>query len=369
MEDTINSLLSRAGIEPNGKDPWDIRIRDQRFYDHIVKDPHFELGETYMNGWWECDRVDEFIARLLAVDMDSQVKYSPKTFFKILLHRIFNFQNKWRSQEVAKKHYDIGNDLYQAMLDPTMNYSCGYWKTASSLEEAQRDKMELICRKLMLKPGLTLLDIGCGWGSFAKYAAEHYGVSVVGLTISQRQKEFAEKNCRGMPVEICLQDYRDYPLKEFDRIVSIGMFEHVGYKNYPEFMQVAQRHLKDEGLFLLHTIGSNLSYHFGDPWIDTYIFPNGMLPSIVQIATAIEGLFVMEDWHNFGAYYDKTLMAWHHNFNAHWNELKSHYDERFKRMWNYYLLSCAGSFRSRKNQLWQIVLSKRGIPGGYQRVT
>jgi cyclopropane-fatty-acyl-phospholipid synthase len=251
------------------------------------------------------------------------------------------------------------------MLDKNMNYTCGYWARANNLDEAQLDKMEMVCQKLMLKPGMEVLDIGCGFGSLAKYMATKYGVKVTGITISNEQLQFARQNCTGLPVEIRFQDYRDVR-EQYDRIVSLGMFEHVGYKNYRTYMEIARSSLKDDGLFLLHTIGNNISYHSGDEWMNKYIFPNGMLPSIAQISTAAEGLFVMEDWHNFGADYDKTLMAWHDNFEKNWVHLKEKYDDIFYRMWRYYLLSCAGIFRVRRTQLWQIVFSTHGVRGGYQ---
>jgi cyclopropane-fatty-acyl-phospholipid synthase len=250
------------------------------------------------------------------------------------------------------------------MLDTRMIYTCAYWTKAATLDEAQENKLELTCRKLELERGMKVLDIGCGWGGFAKYAAERFGVSVTGLTVSAEQAKSARELCRGLPVEIRLLDYRQFH-GQFDRVVSLGMFEHVGYKSYRVYMEKASRYLKDNGLFLLHTIGTNISSKWNDPWIDHYIFPGSLLPSIQQIGKAIEGLFVMEDWHNFGADYDKTLMAWHQNFVNHWDDLKGRYDEIFFRMWKYYLLSCAGAFRARKNQLWQIVLSKKGVPGGY----
>jgi cyclopropane-fatty-acyl-phospholipid synthase len=251
------------------------------------------------------------------------------------------------------------------MLDKRMVYTCGYWKDAKTLDEAQEAKLDLTCKKLNLKPGMKVLDIGCGWGSFAKYAAEKYKVKVVGITVSKEQAVLAKALCKGLPIEIRLQDYRDLNEK-FDRIVSLGMFEHVGYKNYKTYMKVVHRCLKDDGLFLLHTIGGNKSVKSTDPWIDKYIFPNSMLPSIKQMGDAIEDYFVMEDWHNFSADYDKTLMAWYNNFENSWNKLKDDYDERFHRMWRYYLLACAGTFRARKSQLWQIVLSKDGIKEGYR---
>ena len=279
--------------------------------------------------------------------------------------RIFNLQSRKRAFQIGKKHYDIGNDLFIKMLDKRMTYSCGYWRNAGTLDEAQEYKLDLICLKLGLQPGMRILDIGCGWGSLAKFAAEKYQVNVVGITVSREQVELARTLCKDLPIEIRLQDYRDVH-DRFDRIVSVGMIEHVGYKNYRTFMEVANGCLEKGGLFLLHTIGGNLSRTSVDPWINRYIFPNGMLPSFKQLGNAIEGLFVMEDWHSFGADYDKTLVAWYQNFEDSWDTLKSNYDERFRRMWRYYLLSCAGSFRARKNQLWQIVLSKEGVAGGYQ---
>src|SRR6202000_3192228 len=218
--------------------------------------------------------------------------------------------------------------------------------------------------KLGLKPGMRVLDIGCGWGEGLKLAAGRYGVTGVGITISEEQCKYAQALCQGLPVEFRLMDYRDLD-ERFDRLLSIGMVEHVGHKNYRTYMETARRCLKDDGLFLLHSIGSNVSVHDTDPWIAKYIFPNGMLPSIKQIGESLEGLFVMEDWHNFSAYYDRTLLAWRDNFERHWDEFKGDFDERFHRMWLFYLSSCAASFRVRRNQLWQLVLSPEGVPGGY----
>lgn len=367
MKAFVERLLNKADIKINGSRPWDIRVLDERFYKKVISDPSLGLGESYMDGWWECRQIDQMFAHLLNSNIDQEMKISLKEWGVILLSRLFNYQTKYRSKEVAEKHYNIGNSFYQKMLDQSMNYSCAYWQGASDLEGAQQNKMELICRKLQLKPGLKLLDIGCGWGSLARYAAENYGVEVVGITISSAQKEYAEMRCRGMPVMILNQDYRDLPHQQFDRVVSVGMFEHVGYKNYRDFMEIARSQLTEEGIFLLHTIGTNLSSHYGDPWINRYIFPNGMLPSVAQIAIAIEGLFLMEDWHNFGVNYDRTLMEWHQRFNAHWEEIKGKYNERFHRMWNYYLLSCAGGFRARRLQLWQIVMTRHGLKDGFQQ--
>lgn len=362
----ISKHFAEADIEINGQRPWDIQIHDERFYSRLIREKTLGLGESYMDGWWDCARIDELVVRLLSANVDKAGGYSLNQLLFTALHKLFNLQDLQRAKDVALQHYDIGNTLYQAMLDPYMNYSCGYWKYAKTLDKAQKDKMELICKKLLLKPGLRLLDIGCGWGGFAKYAAENYGVEVLGITISDKQKQFADEFCRGLPVEIRLQDYRLLRDKPFDRIVSIGMFEHVGYKNYSAYMETAAANLKNEGVFLLHTIGANISGVSTDPWIDKYIFPHGMLPSITQIGQAIENHFVMEDWHNFGAYYDNTLLAWHSNFNTHWDQFKEAYGERFRRMWNYYLLCSAASFRVRRIQLWQVMLTKNGMKNGFQ---
>jgi cyclopropane-fatty-acyl-phospholipid synthase len=253
------------------------------------------------------------------------------------------------------------------MLDKRMIYSCGYWNRAATLEEAQERKLELVCLKLGLKPGMRVLDIGCGWGGFAKFACERYNVEVDGITVSKEQFALAQSTCEGLPVNIQFLDYRQLAHR-YDRVVSIGMFEHVGFKNHRTYMSKVHQSLNENGLFLLHTIGSNVTSSWTDPWINQYIFPGTLLPSIQQIGKATEGLFVMEDWHNFSADYDKTLMCWYENFLNNWEYLKNTFDQKFFRMWKYYLLSCAGSFRARKNQVWQIVFSKNGLPGGYQSV-
>lgn len=365
-EQLSNELLQTAGIRINGSQPWDMQIRDQRVFNHALTQGSLGLGESYINGWWDCAALDQFFTRILQADIDQKVTIKNKLFLKVLLSRLFNRQSRKRSLEVGKKHYDLGNILFENMLDSRMNYTCGYWQNASNLDEAQLHKLELTCKKLRLEPGMRLLDVGCGFGALLKYAAERYGIEGVGVSISEEQCRYARKNCAGLPVEIRFQDYRDLT-ESFDRIVSLGMFEHVGYLNYKKYMQIMHANLHDDGLFLLHTIGNNVSTVRIDEWIDNYIFPNGTLPSIAQIGEASEGLFVMEDWHNFGADYDKTLMAWHANFNQNWPLLKQEFDERFHRIWNYYLLSCAGNFRARKIQLWQIVYSKNGVEGGYTR--
>lgn len=214
---------------------------------------------------------------------------------------------------------------------------------------------------------MHVLDIGCGWGGAAQFAAERYGVTVTGVTVSKNQAATAAERCRKLPVKILLQDYRSLGGK-FDRIYSIGMFEHVGLRNYRTYFKHARRLLADDGLFLLHTIGSNTSERANDPWIERYIFPNSLLPSMKQIARALERRFVVEDWHSFGPDYDRTLMSWHERFRAGWPQLAAKYGDRFRRMWDFWLLSSAAAFRSRRTQLWQILLSTRGVVGGLEEV-
>ncbi len=365
--DTLCKLVALADIKINGSRSWDITVHDERFYNRVLSGGSIALGESYMDGWWDTPALDQCIARLLPAKLGDKIRPNWERVWMYLKVRLLNLQSPSRATQVAKVHYDLGNDLYEAMLDKRMVYTCGYWKDAKTLDEAQEAKLDLVCRKIGLKKWDRILDIGCGWGSFAKFAAEKYGASVVGITISVEQSSLAKEHCAGLPVEIRMQDYRDMNEK-FDHIVSLGMFEHVGVKNYREYFSLARRCLKNDGFFLLHTIGNNFSAHESDAWTMKYIFPNGMLPSIAQIGEATERLFVVEDLHNFGPDYDRTLLAWFKNFDAAWPTLREKYSDRFYRMWKYYLLVCAGLFRSRNAQLWQIVLSANGVPGGYKSV-
>ncbi|CAI1196753.1 TPA: cyclopropane fatty acyl phospholipid synthase [Serratia fonticola] len=360
------SLLTEADIIINGHRPFDIQVHNQNFFKRVLKEGSLGLGESYMDGWWDCEQLDEFINRIMKADLRNALVSNFKDVIRIMSAKLFNLQSKKRAWIVGKEHYDLGNDLFDLMLDPWMQYSCGYWHTSDDLFQAQEDKLRLICEKLQLAKGMTLLDIGCGWGGLAEYAAKNYGVKVTGITISEEQKKSAEERCKLQDVEIILKDYRDLDM-QFDRIVSVGMFEHVGPKNYNDYFNVVNKNLKTKGIFLLHTIGSNESSNNVDPWINKYIFPNGCLPSILQISNASESKFVLEDLHNFGTDYDKTLMAWHQRFELFWPEIEEKYSERFYRMFSYYLKSCAGAFRSRNIQLWQFVFT-RGIDGGL-RVT
>lgn len=357
-------LLELVDVRLDGDRPWDIQIHNDDFFARVLAQGSLGLGESYMDGWWDCESLDEFFFRILRAELDTKVRTWPG-LFEGLKARFVNLQTPSRAFLIGKHHYDIGNDLYKCMLGERLIYSCGFWEHASSLDEAQEAKLELVCRKLDLQPGMRVLDIGCGWGGTARYAAEQYHAEVLGITVSEEQATFARQMCRGLPIEIRYQDYRSLE-GTFDRILSVGMFEHVGPKNYATFMRVVRRCLREDGLFLLHTIGGQQAAARCDPWMARYIFPNSKLPSAREICAAVEGRFIVEDWQNLGVHYDRTLMHWFRNFQENWSSLRDTYDERFFRMWKYYLLSCAGAFRARANQLWQVVLSPRGVPGGYR---
>jgi cyclopropane-fatty-acyl-phospholipid synthase len=360
----IEALLNFAGVEIDGNAPTDMRVNDPRLYSRILAHGSLGLGEAYMDGWWDTGDLDGFLFHLLDTRLDERVGGLEDAWLYVK-SRFLNLQRGQRAYEVGERHYDLGNDLFQAMLGRRLVYSCGYWKDADNLDDAQVAKLELIFRKLGLKPGMRVLDIGCGWGEALKLAAERYGVSGVGVTVSQEQADYARGICAGLPIEIRLADYRTLD-ETFDRVFSIGMFEHVGLKNYATYFDVARRCTSDDGLFVLHCIGSNVSSNHTDPWMAKYIFPNSLIPSAEQIAAASEDIFVTEDWHNFGADYDRTLMAWRANFDRAWGALSSRYSERFRRMWRFYLSASAAVFRARRNQLWQLVMSPRGVRGGYR---
>lgn len=362
----VGHLLQKADVVVDGDRPWDMRARDQRVFARALAHGSLGLGEAYMEGWWDADDLDGLFFRVLDARLDEQL-HDFDTLRAHLRARFINLQRGRRAYRIGKAHYDIGNDLFTAMLGKRLVYSCGYWSQADNLNDAQAAKLDLVCRKLQLKPGMRVLDIGCGWGEALKYAAEQYGVSGVGVTVSQQQAEYARALCKGLPVDIRLQDYHELDEK-FDAVYSIGMFEHVGWKNYRAYFEVCRRCLHDEGLSVLHCIGTNGAPSRPDPWIEKYIFPNSMVPAASQVAPALENLFVVEDWHNFGTDYDKTLMAWRANFDAAWPQLSQNprYDERFRRMWRYYLSASAATFRARRDQLWQLTMSPRGVRGGYR---
>jgi cyclopropane-fatty-acyl-phospholipid synthase len=360
-ERVVRRLLAEADVEVNGDRPWDIQVKDERLYDRVCREKTLGFGEAYMDGWWDCEAIDELITHLLLSRADVGVGRNLRHALRTVAWWLWNMQSRRRGHMIAERHYDLGNDLFQTFLDPFMQYSCAYFADTDDLEQAQKNKLDMICRKLQLGAGDHLLDIGCGWGGLALYAAREYGCRVTANNISEAQLRFARELCADQPVEFAQCDYRELG-GTYSKIVSVGMFEHVGCRNYRAFFEVAARCLERDGVFLLHTIGGNTSSRSQhEPWIEKYIFPNGMLPSIAQIARASEGLFVVEDLHNIGPHYDRTLMTWNRNFQQAWPTLNgTKYDARFRRMWEYYLLSCAGTFRSRHTQVWQIVMTRAG---------
>jgi cyclopropane-fatty-acyl-phospholipid synthase len=364
----VEKMLKPAGIVVNGDKPWDIQVHNEKLWDRVLAKGTLGIGEAYMDGWWDCEQIDELVNRMVRVDGEKQISKSFSNTLRVIQSKLLNMQTESRSKKVAREHYDLGNDMYMAFLDPYNQYSCGYFKDTSDLNIAQEQKLDLICRKLKLKLNDKVLDIGCGWGGFAKYASSHYGCHVTGISISDEQIAYAKEFTKGFPVEIINMDYRKVE-GSFDKVVSIGMIEHVGYKNYRKMMEIVKKVLKPEGIFLLHTIGRNESDSIGfDDWLEKYIFPNSMIPSQQQMAKACEDLFVMEDLHNFGLYYDKTLMAWWKNFDKSWPKFKDKYGERFYRMFRYYILSCAGTFRGRKTLLWQMVFTHKEEISQYESV-
>ena len=372
-KDVLQSLAEKADIRINGNRPWDVQVHNENLYRRVLGQGTLGLGEAYMDGWWDCERMDVMIEKALNARVDGRISGNLPTLLHVAAQKLFNLQSVARAGIVAERHYNAERAMFETMLDPYMQYSCAYWRALpdqaaapADLAAAQSNKMELICRKLKLEEGQSVLDIGCGWGGLARDMAEHYGVRVTGVTVSDEQLSYAQEHAAGLPVDFKLMDYRSLDGK-YDRVVSVGMFEHVGRKNYAAFMDVVRRCLKPEGLFLLHTLGSDGGGSGADPWLTKYIFPNGILPSTTSLMRAAQGRFIMEDWQNFGAFYDPTLLVWHKNFEKGCLEGKFRCDERMRRMYEYYLLSCAGASRARGFQLWQVVFSPHGVPGGYAR--
>ncbi len=366
--DRVVSLLREADIEVGGHRPWDLHVHDDRLFDRVFGGGSLAVGEAYMDGWWDAERLDECFVRVHRARLDRRLRTLPM-LAQMLVSRLFNAQSRSRSRRVAEQHYDLSTPLYEAMLGPTMQYTCAYYGPAGetcSLDEAQQAKLELVARKLHLEPGMTVLELGGGFGELARHLAAEHGCRVVSYNISREQVAFGRARCGDLPVEFRLADYRDATDDDtlYDRVISVGLMEHVGPDNYRGFFELAASRLAPGGLALVHTIGGRISKRATDPWIAKYIFPGGVIPSARQLTAAMEGLFVLEDWHNFGPDYDRTLMAWEANFLAAWPELRGdgNFDERFYRMWRYYLNSCAGAFRARTLNLWQLVLSRGDVP-------
>jgi cyclopropane-fatty-acyl-phospholipid synthase len=358
-QDLFVDLLARADVQLGGSRPWDLQIHDERVWTRLLRDGTLGAGESYVDGWWDTPDLDQFIDHILRARFDESLRENWTLVAQAVRARVLNLQSITRSFDNGQHHYDIGNDLYEAMLGGRLLYTCAYWHNATTLDEAQDAKLDLVCRKIGLAPGMRVLDLGCGWAGFAAFAAERYGVTVTGYTVSQEQVRWAKDHYPKLPIDIRLDDYRN-ATGTFDAVVSIGLMEHVGWKNYRGYMQLVDRLLAPRGVAFVHTIGGNVPRSHIEPWFDKYIFPNAVLPTLARLATAMEGIFIPEDVHNIGEHYDRTLMAWWHNFDAAWPTLRARYGETFYRRWKYYLLSCAGAFRARSQQLYQLVMTRPG---------
>ena len=360
----FEQIMAVADVRIDGDRPWDMVVNNDATFPRIFAFGSLGMGESYMDGWWDCEQLDELIARASRANLKSQ--FGLGDLFRAAHARLINPKSDSPLLGVGETHYETGRDLYRGMLDRRMLYSCAYWKDAETLDKAQENKLDLIARKLQLEPGMRILDIGCGWGGAIHYFAENYGVTGVAVTISPDQFEAAQELCAGLPVEIRLQDYRRVD-EQFDRSYSIDMLGHVGRRNYRTYMETVKRCLIPGGLHLAQTAGSDVSALRADPWVNRYIFPGGHVPSVKQVATAAEGVLGLDDLHSMTGDYDRTFMCWYGNLQSVWDDLECGTDERHFRMWRYYLLSFAGVFRSRAGQLWQILLSRSGAVDGYTR--
>ncbi|HEX8111147.1 MAG TPA: cyclopropane fatty acyl phospholipid synthase [Kofleriaceae bacterium] len=367
----VAELLGRAGVGTDGAQPWDLHVLDERLYGRVIAQGSLGFGDSYVDGWWECARIDELIHRLLSHDLEAELGTDWGVRLQLLKARLLNLQAPSRAPAVAA-HYDLGNEFFERVLGKTVMYSCAYWRRAGDLDAAQLDKIDLVARKLEVAAGDHVLDLGCGWGAIAEHLARNCGCRVTAVTISPAQAEYVRRRCTGLPVEVIEADYRDARVASggpYDKLACVGMMEHVGRKNYRNFFSLCARLVKPGGLCLVHTIGTSVTTDVTDPWIERRIFPGSALPSVADVAHAAEGQLTLEDWHNFGADYDRTLLAWHENFAAYAASGELQRGERFNRTWQYYLLSFAGCFRTRRTiQLWQMVFSRDGRKGGYVSV-
>lgn len=368
LKNVIASLFGRAGITLNGSEPWDIQVKNDRFFRRSLRGS-LGFGESYMEGDWDVGSIDALFRRIIRYDISDSLMVMLNRLRLDLKSRLTNMQSRIGSRAIAETHYDLDHRLYELFLGPWNQYTCCFYDKATTLEEAEVEKLEMVCNKLDLQPGDRVMDIGCGWGGFAKYAAETRGCHVTGVSISVEQIAYARKYTAGLPVDIIECDYRDLPKRyedgSFDKVVIIGMIEHVGYKNYRHLFEVVHRMLNDVGLFLLHTIGNSTVTTVVDPWIEKYIFRNSMAPAASQLTHAMERLFTLQDWENYGHYYPSTLAHWQERFEANWPRIEAietanRFDERFRRMFNYYFLSCKAGFETEDILLWHLVMSKAG---------
>ncbi len=352
-------LLDRADVRLDGSRPHDIRVHDSRVFSRVAVHGSVGLGEAYLDGWWSTDDLEELAYRLASARLQRVTEWLPRGMVQNVTARLFNQQTRGLAQRVARDHYEMGNDLFSGFFGRYKNYSCAYFQDTDDLDRAQRQKLDLICKKLDLRPGDRLLDVGGGWGELARHAAAEYGAKVTSINISEEQMRYARAHCKGLDVTVQRCDYRDVR-GAFDKVAAIAMFTHIGQRNYRTFMQSIRRVLEPGGIFIMEGVWGNVSTNRIDAWMDKYVFPGAMIPSGAQTFQAFEDIFVAEDIHNFGPHYLKTLRAWDANFEAAWPELRERYGERMHRIFNYYFRTIAGFFRARALQNWHLVLTPVG---------
>jgi cyclopropane-fatty-acyl-phospholipid synthase len=369
--DVLSKLLAAADVQINGTRPWDMQVHNESTYARILKDGDLGAGESYMEGWWDCQQLGVMIEKVLRADVMSKVQLSLVDKAKAVWSMLTGSKSTGSSKEQLCYHYDIGNDLYKAMLDPYMQYTCGFWRNgATTLEQAQLDKLDMICKKVNARQGCKWLDLGCGFSGLMKYATEKYSTVCTGYNLSTDQMGYGrDVLCAGLPITFVEGDFcktlASVKDGKFDVVTNVGSIEHCGVNRYREFMQNAYNCIADDGVFLTQSIlsGSKDTQYSFLAFLNKYIFPGGVSPTLTQLSQAMEGLFVIEDVHNFGEDYAKTLAAWHANLTQAWASLSANnpkYTTKFKRMFDFYLLCCAGTFRARGLNLLQIVATKVG---------
>jgi cyclopropane-fatty-acyl-phospholipid synthase len=356
-------ITQSASEFANAKDPA-ILVRDDRFYARVARAANLGFAESYMDGWTDLKRIDEMYFRFLSADLHEEISLPLPHRLSILLARTVNLQTPERAKRDTNAHYDLGNEMFSLILGEVPLYTCGYWnREGMSLEEANRAAFDLTCRKLELRPGMQMLDIGCGWGALLRHAAKNFGINGLGVNISAPQLDFCRATCEGLPVEFLLEDCRLLDRRKFgghfDAVSAVAMINHIGPKNYRQLYGTMHAVLKEGGLFLLQGIANRKEMYANDPFLNKYIFPRGVCPNLAQLLGPAEHFFTLEDFHNFTSYYPNTLTTWNANLQHNWNEIaKLGFDERFRRMWELYFLSAAGTCRAREVIIFQAVFSK-----------
>ena len=378
MKNKFITIANQIGVEINGPNAWDIQIHNESLYSRLFRDGSLGAGESYMDGWWDCNDLVELSFRVAKNNLllESGLPLFVHTTRSFLL----NLQNKIRARIVGECHYDLPIPLWEKMLGASMIYTNGIWQDTDDLDTAGFAKYDLVCRKLELKKGDTLLELGCGWGAFLKYAATHYGCRCTGVTISKEQAKYASELCQSLPVKIHHCDYRDRDVYnpddiKYDAITTLGMTEHVGRKNYRQCMQIIYEQLRDCRLFLLESSG-NSKESAPDMFIQKYIFPYLDMPTVGSIDKYTRDFFVLEDMQTVSVDYAKTIIAWSNNFKKYWSDFDLSENtfgglskNQFYRMWVYYLDCCAGVLKARtETQAWQFLFSKGHLTNGYRSV-